>query len=630
MSSKEKELSKRVIELVGGESNVNSVFHCATRLRFKLKDNTKADKQTLENTPEVITVVESSGQFQVVIGNNVAQVFEGIMEQTKLQDAAKQAEAEESSEKTGFLGKAVDIISSIFSPLLGALAGAGVLKGLVALFLSLGWLSDTSGTYLILNAASDSVFTFLPIFLAATSARKFKANMFVALAIAGALVYPNIATALNSGEAYYFLGVPIVLVTYTSSVIPIILAVWVQSYVEKFFASVIHQSVRNILVPMLSLVIVVPLTFLAFGPVGNIVSQGLAAGFTWVNDVSPLLAGVIAGGFWQVFVIFGVHWGFVPIILSNLMTLKYDIMLPMLAAAVLAQAGALLGVFLKTRNTQLKALSGSATIAAIFGITEPGIYGVNLKLKKPFIYACISGAVGGAIIGAGGGKAVAFALPSLLALPAYVGPGFTSALIGIAVAFALAMLLVILLGFKDPEAAVQELQAKTAGQPAEENKRTEQAASLLKKEIIESPLKGRVQPLDSLPDPAFASGAMGQGIVIQPAEGILVSPVDGIVTTVFPTGHAIGLTTDSGLELLIHIGVNTVKLKGKFFEKKVQEGDRVTRGQLLVEFDEEQIREAGYVTATPVIVTNSANYLDVLKTSEQEVGRGDYLMTAVV
>ncbi|MEK3686506.1 beta-glucoside-specific PTS transporter subunit IIABC [Paenibacillus sp. FSL R10-2736] len=616
-----KDLSKQIITLVGGEGNVNSVFHCATRLRFKLKDSSKANKAALETTPGVITVVENSGQFQVVIGNNVSQVFEQIMKETSLQDAEKSGN-DESSESTGVLGKAVDIISSIFSPILGALAGAGILKGLLALILSLEWISGTSGTYLILNAASDSVFYFLPVFLAVTAARKFKANQFVSIAVAGALIYPSVIAAVGSPDPLNFLGIKIVLINYSSSVIPIILAVWVQSYVEKWFRSFIHESVRNILVPMFALLIVIPLTFLAFGPVGSLISDGLASGYTWLYNLSPLVAGAIAGAFWQVFVIFGVHWGFVPIMLSNIATLGYDTMLPILCAAVLSQAGAVFGVFLKSRNPQLKALAGSSTLAAIFGITEPTIYGVTLKLKKPFIYACISGAIGGAIIAQGGARALSFSLPGLLALPTYFGTGFLWVIIGILVAFVLAAILVFVLGFDDP-AADTAASVNTSG-PVNPITPT-----MIDKEMVVSPLAGALQPLDSLPDEAFASGAMGKGIVIEPSSGKLTSPVNGTVTTVFPTGHAIGITSDGGAELLIHVGVNTVKLKGKHFDKKVQEGDKVVQGQLLLEFDLEAIRAAGFVTATPVIVTNSAEYLDVLKNTGSEVTNGEALLTLI-
>ncbi|MNI18208.1 PTS system beta-glucoside-specific EIIBCA component [compost metagenome] len=306
--------------------------------------------------------------------------------------------------------------------------------------------------------------------------------------------------------------------------------------------------------------------------------------------------------------------------LSNIATLGYDTMLPILAAAVLSQAGAVFGVFLKSKNTQLKALSGSSTLAAVFGITEPTIYGVTLKLKKPFIYACISGAVGGAIIAVGGARAIAFSLPGLLALPTYFGTGFAWAAIGITVAFVLAVILVYVLGFDDPEAAVEE----TATQPV-----VKQGMTQIGKEQIASPLTGALLPLESLPDEAFASGAMGKGIVIEPSSGLLTSPVNGTVTTVFPTGHAIGITSEGGAELLIHVGVNTVKLKGKHFQKKVQEGDKVEQGQLLLEFDADAIRAAGFVTATPVIVTNSADYLDVLKNTGTEVTNGELLLTLI-
>ncbi|NMI04759.1 PTS transporter subunit EIIC [Paenibacillus sp. SZ31] len=613
-------LSSKIITLVGGEANVNSVFHCATRLRFKLKDRDKADKAALESTPGVITVVESSGQFQVVIGNDVGKVYDQIMEETGLGNTdMNSSKSDKSSEKTNALGKAVDIISSIFSPILGALVGAGVLKGLLTLIVSLNWIDQAGGTYLILNAASDSVFYFLPVFLSITAARKFKANVFVSVAVAGALVYPTIVTAVSGTENLNFLGIPIILVSYTSSVIPIILAVWAQSYVEKWFNSLIHQSLRNILVPMLSLLIIIPLTFLAFGPVGNLISEGLAVVYTWTYNLSPLLAGSIAGAFWQVFVIFGVHWGFVPVMLSNIATIGYDTMLPMLSAAVIAQVGAGFGVFLKTKNVQLKAVAGSSTLAAVFGITEPTIYGVTLKLKKPFIYACIAGAVGGAIIGMGGAEAVAFVLPGLLALPT-VTSGFLSLVIGLLVSLVLSIILVYVFGFEDPEPETQT---------ASETTTVKAGATQVKKEIMYSPLQGKVQPLETLPDEAFASGAMGQGILIEPSEGRLTSPVNGTITTVFPTGHAIGITSDEGAEILIHVGVNTVRLKGKHFEKQVQEGDRVERGQLLLLFDIEQIKAAGYITTTPVILTNSYKYLDVLKTAEAEVKNEDYLMTVI-
>lgn len=619
------DLAKQIITHVGGESNVISLVHCATRLRFKLKDKSKANKAALEKTQGVITVVESAGQLQVVIGNNVGLVYAQIMKDTNLEDDEKKGGNTEKS-NSSVLDKAIDLISGIFSPLLGAFAGAGLLKGLLALFVQLGWLDAANGTYIILNAAADSTFYFLPILLGFTSARKFQANPFVAVAIAGALVYPSILDAFNNAQQIAFLGIPVTLINYTSSVIPILLAVWILSYVEKLLRSIIHESVRNIFVPMLALVIVVPLTFLIFGPVGNTISQGVASGYTWVYNLSPLIAGIIAGAFWQVFVIFGVHWGFIPIMLNNLTTVGYDTMMPMLAAAVLSQAGAGLGVFLKSRNKQTKALAGSTTIASVFGITEPLVYGITLKFKKPFIYACISGAVGGAIIGAGGGRGFGFAFPSLLAIPTYIGSGFTATMIGMTVAFILAAVLVLVLGFNED---TEENTAASGNSALGIAAPLPGSEILVNKEVIVSPLDGKIIPLEQLPDEAIASGAMGKGIVIEPSSGRLTSPVNGTVTTVFPTGHAIGITSNNGAELLIHVGVNTVKLKGQFFDKKVKEGDRVKQGDLLLDFDVEQIRAAGFVTATPIIVTNSASYLDVLKTDKSEAKHNDYLLTVV-
>ncbi|WP_025680477.1 beta-glucoside-specific PTS transporter subunit IIABC [Paenibacillus massiliensis] len=616
-----KNLAKEIIDLVGGESNVSSLVHCATRLRFQLYNNSIANKEKLQKTQGVITVVETGGQFQVVIGNNVSKVYEQIIEQTHFDNSNSSVNT--SAKKLSVMGVAIDLISSIFSPLLGALAGAGVLKGLLALFLQLGWLESASGVYIILNAASDSVFYFLPILLAMTSAKKFKANQFVSVAVAGALVYPTIIEALNASQSLTFLKIPVFLVNYTSSVIPIILAVWVQSYLERYFQQRIHETVRSILVPMLSLLIVVPLTFLAFGPVGNGVSEILAQAYSWLYDLSPLVAGLVLGGVWMILVMFGVHWGFVPIILSNLSTLGYDTMMPMIAATVFAQAGASFGVFLKTKDVKLKALAGSSTITAIFGIVEPTIYGVTLKLKRPFIYACIAGSIAAAIIGVGQAKTSVFGLPSLLTIPSYYGEGFLYVVIGIAASLVLSIGLVFILGFKENEVS-QELMQQV------DDEKQEAPSQPLISEVIESPLKGAIKPLDLLEDEAFASGGMGKGVVIEPVDGILTSPVDGTVTTVFPTKHAIGIVSDSGAELLIHVGVNTVRLKGQFFEKFVEDGEKVKKGQILLKFDVQKIKEAGYLTSTPILVTNSESYQEVTSTDQTEVQNQDVLIRTIV
>lgn len=391
-------LARTIIANVGGEGNVNSVVHCATRLRFSIKDRAKVNKAAVEHTEGVISVVEGGGQFQVVIGNSVADVYKEIGSFTKLLDEDVASE----TPKGNIFNRAIDLVSAIFTPLLGALAGAGILKGLLMILASLEWLSDTSGTYQILYAAADSVFYFLPMILAYTSARKFGTNVAVALVIAGALLYPNIVTLTGSGEAVSFLGIPVVMMSYSSTVVPIILAVWVQSILEKTLNKHIHEAVKNFLTPLTCLVVIVPLTFLVIGPIGTYSGLWLASGYTFLYNLSPIVAGAIIGAVWQILIIFGIHWGFVPLILSNISKYGSDTLIAMLGPSNFTQAGASLGVFLKTKNPKVKAISGSAALSGLFGITEPSIYGVTLRYKKPFIIACFSGAIAGAIAGIAG------------------------------------------------------------------------------------------------------------------------------------------------------------------------------------------------------------------------------------
>ncbi|WP_332236881.1 PTS beta-glucoside transporter subunit IIBCA [Sporolactobacillus sp. KGMB 08714] len=614
-------LGKDILAAAGGEKNVNSLIHCATRLRFKLKNSSKANKNAIEKMNGVITVVESGGQFQVVIGNSVAKVYDAIMDITHLDDHSSiDSFAEEGNDKESLLSRAIDVISGIFTPFLGALAGAGILKGLLALFVALGWLSAQSGTYQIWYAASDSVFYFLPILLAYTSAKQFKVNQFVSVAIAGALIYPSIVSLVGKSAGLTFFGIPVVLMSYSSTVIPIILAIWLLSFLEPILNRLISESIRYILSPMLSLMIMVPLTLIVVGPLGTYISDGLASGYSLIYNLAPFAAGLVMGALWQVFVIFGVHWAFVPLMMNDISQLGHDTLLPLLTPAVLAQAGAALGVFLKTKNRKLKSLSGSSTITALFGITEPTIYGVTLKYKKPFICAAVSGGIGGAIVGAVHSQAMSFTFPSLLAIPTYLGKGFTGMLIGISIAFLLAAVLTYFFGFRD-EVSGSDQAAKTERSAKE---------PLIEKEVVISPIKGKAEPLNKVNDQAFASGALGKGMAVVPDEGVLKAPVSGIVSTVYPTGHAIGVTSDNGAEILMHIGIDTVRLNGKYFSVRVKQGEHVNQGQPLVTFDLEKIKSEGYDPTTSVIVTNSSNYLDIIGTDQSAAGTKDRLMTLVI
>jgi len=614
---KYEKLAKEILELVGGEKNVSSLVHCATRLRFVLKDVSKANKGKLERTEGVITVKESGGQFQVVIGNTVPEVYNAIGKISNLlSDASKSAQASE-GEKGNFFGRAVDVISSIFAPLLGVMAGAGILKGLLLIASNAGVLSKEETTYIILAAAADSLFYFLPVLLAITTARKFGGNVFSAVTIAGALLYPSIVALKANGVDTTFFGIPVTMMSYSSTVIPIILSVYVMSKIEQVCNRFIHESVKNFVTPLISLVVMVPLTLIVFGPIGVNVGNGIADAILAAFTFSPLIAGAILGASWQLLVIFGVHWGLVPIFINNVAVNGSDGIKPATTASVFAQTGAAFGVMLKTKNKKLKTLAGSATLTALFGITEPAVYGVTLPLKRPFIAGIIGGAVGGAIIGQAGTKAFASGAPGLLTLPIFYGPGgegFTGLLLGIAVAFVVSAALTYILGFEDP---VEE----------EETEKTTAEVKEASGEEIVSPMEGTVIPLTSVSDPAFASEAMGKGIAIEPNTGKVVSPVNGTVAVAFKTKHAIGLVSDNGAEILIHIGIDTVQLDGQFFHAHVKQGDQVKVGDLLVEFDIEKIKEAGYQVVTPIIITNTSNYTEISPTSYHSVKEQESLLT---
>ena len=607
------ELAKAVIREVGGKENVISLVHCATRLRFKLKDKTKANKQKLEQLNGVITVVESSGQYQVVIGNAVGDVYKTIMSITGLSSEASDDNG--SNEKKSFLSIAIDIISAIFTPMLSVMCGSGILKGILMLCTTMGWLTETDGTYRILYSACDSVFYFLPIVLAFTAAKKFKANQFIAVAIAGALVYPDMSAMYSAGEAVSFLGIPVVLMSYSSTVVPIILSIFVLAKFEQFLNKRLPVVCKNFITPTLCLAVIVPITFLVFGPIGNTVGNGLAAAYSYMYDLNPTIAGGILGALWPIFIIFGVHWGFVPIVTNNLAIYGRDTLFTITGPVNFAQAGAAFGVFLKTKDKNLKAVAGSAAASGLFGITEPAVYGVTLKYKKPFIIASIGSGIAGAIVGYAGTGASGFVGCSILTLPAYIGQGFGLFLVACALAFLISAIGTYLFGYSDKLLVKDSTSRVTID--SEEGL-----------EVV-SPINGTIMMLADVKDDAFSSEALGKGIAIVPTEGKLFSPIDGVVEAVFPTGHAIGLKTDNGAEILIHIGFNTVDLNGRYFDVRVKNGQAIKKGELLVEFDIDKIRNEGYDLTTPVLITNHDIFRGVVATNEAETKVGDNILTLV-
>lgn len=624
-----KALASEILDGVGGCDNIINVMHCATRLRFKLKDSKKADANALKNNPDVIMVVESGGQFQVVVGNHVGEVYLALLNVCGISENADNEE-KNSDKKENILSRLIDIVAGIFTPLMGILAASGILKGFLALSLACGWMTDSSGIYKLLFAASDALFYFFPIVLGYTAGKKFGGNAFVTMAIGGALVHPTMIAEFNAMSAVdyqplHFFGIPITFINYTSSVIPIIFAAWVSCRLEKPLNNILHANIRNFFTPALCLVITVPLTFLAIGPVTTWLSHQLASGYQVIYSANQTIAGGFMGGLWQVFVMFGLHWGFVPLMMNNLSALGSDTLIAVLTPAVFAQAGASLVVSLRTRDAKLKGMAGSAFPAGVFGITEPAIYGVNLPLRRPFIFGCIGGTLGGGVAGYFGATQYSFGMPSIFAFTQMIpstGMDITvwGTIIGTTVAFLFSALASYLFGLK--KEPVTETQVNDDGQ-------SQKPTTLLNRLPVGSPIAGETLPLEQVGDGTFASGLMGKGIAIKPRTGRVVSPVNGTVASLFKTHHAIGLESDEGVEVLIHVGIDTVKLDGQFFTAHIKTGDVVKRGDLLVEFDYRAIEKAGYDTTTPVIITNSEDYVDVLPTAENAVEEQSDLLTLI-
>lgn len=613
-----KALAQDILNRVGGKENIVSLVHCATRLRFKLKDNGKADAEGLKANPGVIMVVESGGQFQVVIGNHVHDVWQAVRQEAGLSDDSEPTA--ESVEKGSLLGQIIDVVSGIFTPFIGVLAASGILKGMLALAVVCGWLIPQQGTYKIWFAASDALFFFFPLFLGYTAGKKFGGNPFVSMVIGGALTHPLMIQAFEASQApgaavEHFLGIPVTFINYSSSVIPIILASWVCCWLERKSNALLPSSMKNFFTPAICLAVVVPLTFLLIGPLATWLSHLLAQGYQIIYAVAPWLAGAAMGALWQVCVIFGLHWGLIPLMINNLTVLGHDSMLPMLLPAVMGQVGAVLGILLKTRDARQKVLAGSAFSAGIFGITEPAIYGLTLPLRRPFIFGCVAGAIGGAIVGFSNAHVYSFGFGNIFTVAQMIPPqGLDSTVWGGVVGIFAALIISCGLTF-------------FAGLPRASAAPGAVAVAPVSANDILAPMSGSVIALDQVPDSTFASGLLGRGVAIIPAVGKVIAPFPGEVASLFQTKHAIGLQSDSGIELLIHVGIDTVKLDGVPFTAHVKEGDRVQAGDLLIEFDRQAILDAGYDLATPIIISNSDDYREIDTVAPRAVEAGQPLLS---
>ncbi|MDT0121159.1 beta-glucoside-specific PTS transporter subunit IIABC [Paenibacillus sp. RRE4] len=624
-------LAQNIVDRVGGRKNIQSLTHCATRLRFVLNDNRKADADTLENTAGILKVVESGGQFQVVVGNDVSEVYKHIVAEGEFDKAGSGAGSEK--EKKSLRSAIFGLISGSLTPLIPIFAGAGLVKALLIVLERAGWIAVDSGTYAILAAAGNSIFYFLPILLGITIAKVLNVNSYVAAAIGAALMEPNFTALTAAGNTTHFLGIPVSLMNYASSVFPMFIAVSIYAVLEKFLKKMMHKNVQLFAVPFFSLVIMVPLTAMLIGPFGQYVGQWIGDIVNFLINSNSVIAGIILGGTWSFLVLLGLHWATVPIIMGNL-SAGGDLIAPLAATSVAASMGIGLGVFLKTKDKDLKALSGSSFLSAILsGVTEPILYGIILRYRKTLIYLVAAGAIAGGLMGYLGVKLIVFNFfLNVFTLPAQSPMLYY--IIGVVTAIAGGALCVVLFGYeskKNDQVAEGSKVQKDENNPVEgksesaSNQHSASESSTAKMEqnaagidanvamesLITSPLEGKVIPLHEVEDVVFSSESMGKGVAIIPSKGQLVSPVDGVVSVTMKSAHAIAVTSDEGVEILMHIGIDTVRLKGQYFTQKVQQGNRIRKGEVLIEFDMDQIRNEGFKLTTPIVVTNSDQFRDI-------------------
>lgn len=623
-----RKIAEDIIKNVGGKENIESLTHCFTRLRFILKEENKANKPRIEQLEGVISVVQAGGEYQIVCGAKVEHIYDALIQVLDMEQLSNTNTETVKHKKTAkqIGNQLLQTITQIFTPLVPAIAAAGLIKGFLTaaklIMSNRGVDISTSDTYTILFAVSQVIFYFFPIFLAMTCAKALRSNQVIAMVIAGTLVYPGIDTMIQDvATKTTIFGLPVVkgawqigesvkVFSYTESVIPIILAVCVMAFLEKWLKRIIPEVIQLILVPGLELLIMIPLTLSLLGPIGIYIGNGIQIGYDAVIGVSPILGGALIGGLWGVFVIFGAHRALLPIGLNDVALNGHQNILAFAGSANFAQGGAALGVMLRTKSKELKQIAASGTIAAtVVGVTEPAIYGSNLRLKKPMVCAIIAGAVGGAIMGFGGVYGDAFANNGVLTIFTYAAFGmrkFMFYLVGIAVAYFGAAALTYIIGFEEELSEernsenVNDEIYEDSGVIEESNKLEE--SNVDKSTTLYAPLEGELISLLEIEDQAFASGGMGQGVAIIPSKGEVLAPWDCTVSMIYPTLHAIGLQLDTGLEMLIHVGMNTVELEGKHFTKHVEVGQHIERGTKIISFDLEEITKAGYDLTTPIIL----------------------------
>lgn len=577
MAEKNRQIAEAVVKAVGGTANITSVTHCMTRLRFVLKDKSIPNKKEVEKIPGVMGVNIAGGQYQVIIGNSVGNVYKEVVAATGISDTAVGGGVAEHTEKVNPIVAALDFIAGCMTPLFTAIIAGGLVKVLLVIFgpTLLNVMQTTSDTYILMNALGDAPFYFLPVLVAFTASRKLNCNSYLSVMVASVLIYPDVITLLAGDSATYLFGViPVVHGSYSSPIIPAMLSTLLLKYVEKLVDRITPEWSKSFLKPLLIVIIVTPITLCAIAPLGLIIGNGLQFVINGIYGFAPWLAMMLFAGFMPFIVMTGMHWAFVP-------------------------AGATFGAAFKTKDKEMKKMAFPAAVSALLaGVTEPAMYGVTLKLKKPMVAACISGGIGGLIVGILQVKSYAFVTPSMTSLVQFISPDGGKNFLYAVIIFAVTLVLSFVLSFILTKGEAEE-------EAAEETELQKSAAVLTGKVEIEAPVKGKVISLTEVKDNTFATGILGEGFAIVPSEGKVYAPFDGVCENLFDTLHAIGITSDNGIEMLIHVGLETVALKGEPFKAHTGNGEHFKKGALLLEFDIDAIQKAGCEIQTPVIITNA-------------------------
>ncbi|MFT3859923.1 glucose PTS transporter subunit IIA [Micropruina sp.] len=614
------EVAEKVIAAVGGVGNVSNAWHCMTRLRFDLKDAGSMDMAALEAIPEVIGTNVQNGELQVVVGTEVEKYYEHLADKLGLAD--KSGNPDGAGHKRGWVALAMDTVSGVFGPIVPAIAGAGMIKGLMAGLAALGVISNKNDTYLVIDMLASGVFTFLPFFVAASAAKIFKTNMFMAVAIAAAMQYPTMTAAAAAKEisAFMLFGViPVPVFNYAGTVIPIIFSVFALSHIYRWVDRVLPRVLRTVFTPTFSLFIAGTLALTVIGPIGIFLGNQLAAGVAWLFAFSPILAGVIFGATRPIAIFTGLHHAETPIALQNFANQGWDMLMPMMFMANMAIAGATAAVYFKVRGKDQKTVVASAAVSGLLGITEPALFGVLSKYRRAFVAATIGSTLAATFFAVTGVRIYAYILSSIFSLPAYVGPYFPFALTGIAIAISSSFVLTLFLVPAEPPADESAGVVEAASQGVGTNGERVELVAVA---------RGAFVPLEEVSDAVFASKTVGDGYALQPADGDVYAPVSGTITVVFPTKHAIGLKTDDGVEVLVHLGIDTVSLQGEGFEVFCTPGDRVTPSTLIARVDLEAVRGAGKDPVILVLVTNLGTVCTVGKfDNTAALERGDSVVS---